>query len=108
MIKDDVLPYPEKSNTGQPMRDKLFNWIVGRYQKNNHLWKKSDQRVWHGAIFLCLDYAWLLIWIAALWLIINGSMKRVGFEKTIFVVAIIFLIRINSLIKQLVQLNRKF
>jgi hypothetical protein len=45
IIKDDVIPYPEKRNTGQPIRDKIFNWVVARYQKHNHPWKKSDQRV---------------------------------------------------------------
>jgi hypothetical protein len=108
VIKDDVMPYPEKKNTGQPLRDKAYNWVVARYKRNNHFWKKSDERVWGGFIYYVVDYIWLLTWIGLLWLIINSSLKRVGFEKTVFVVAIIFLIRLNSLIKQMVQLNKKF
>jgi len=107
-LKDDIIPYPDLSNTGQPIRDKIFNFVVARYKKFNHLWRKSDQRIWGNSIFVVVDYIWLLVWIGALWLVINGSLKRVGFEKTVFVVAMIFLIRINALVKQLVKLNRKF
>ena len=107
-LKDKELPYPDVVNSGQPLRDKMYNFVVKRYKKNNHVWRQSDERIWKNSIYVVLDYIWLLCWIGILWLIINGSLKRVGFEKTVFVVAMIFLIRINALVKQLVKLNRKF
>jgi hypothetical protein len=107
-MSDDIVGYPPPSNTGEPWKDKIFDWVVKRYQKNNHPWKKSDDRVWRGAIFGVTSYLGALVFFALIGFVLYQTNKLYGFEKAVLLAMLMILFRINVLIKQMVQLNRKF
>jgi hypothetical protein len=107
-MKDEIIGYPNPSNTGEPWKDAVFNWVVGRYKKHNHPWKKSDQRVWRGAIFGLTSYFGYVIFFAFFGYILYTTNKLYGFEKAVLLGILFVLFRINILIKQMVQLNKKF
>ena len=106
--KDRVITYPEKKNTGQPIKDQIFNWVVHRYKKNNHEWHISDDKIFNGFIYGVLGYLGYVIFFALMWWIISITQKKWGDMKALFVVLLIILVRLNIMIKQLVTLNRKF
>jgi hypothetical protein len=107
-MEDPVIGYPPPSNSGEPWKDKLFDWVVGRYKKHNHEWKKSDQRVWSGAIFGITTYFGTLLFFALLGWLLWQTNKLYGFEKAVLLALLMILFRVNVLIKQMVTLNRKF
>jgi hypothetical protein len=110
MIKfeDKVLDYPPPSNSGYPWKDKLFDFVVKRYQKNNHPWKKSDQDIWSGAIFAVTQYIGTIVFLGFIGWLLYQTNKLYGFEKAILLALLMILFRVNIVIKQLVMLNKKF
>ena len=107
-IKDDDIGYPKKSNTGTPWKDWLFDWIVGRYKKHNHPWKRSDQRVWHGSVYGLTSYFGAVFFFAFFGFLFYQTNKLYGFEKAILLAMMMVLFRINVLIRQMVALNKKW
>ena len=87
-------------------RDIVFNWIVRRYERNGHVWKKSDGMVWGGALYHVLDYFWMLIFIYFVYVVANFMYDRYGIFKAGMVIVVMILIRFNSLIKKVDQTNR--
>ena len=106
-INDNILPYPEEQNTGAKLKDGAFNWIVSRYKKFNHPWKKSDNIVWKGAIYSLSWLFGIIIFLAIMWVLINFSIKKYGEMRTLFYILLLVLLRVNAMIKQLIILNKK-
>jgi len=106
--KDEIIDYPSKQVTGNPAKDWLFNWVVRRYQKNNHSWKKSDQRTWSGGIYGVGNYLGALLFFAFFGFLLYQTNKLYGFERAALLAMLMILFRVNIAIKQMVQLNRKF
>ena len=107
-INDEVVGYPPPANSGEPWKDKIFDWVVHRYQKHNHPWKKSDQTVWSGGIYGITSYGGMLLFFALIGFVLYQTNKLYGFEKAVLLGMLMILFRVNVLIKQMVQLNRKF
>lgn len=106
--KDVAIDYPGKSNTGEPIKDKIFNWVVGRYKKHNHPWYKSDQVVWGGAIYGVSSYFGYAIFFGLFLYILVWVQGKYGDGRAIIMALLFILVRINILIKQMVKLNRNF
>lgn len=107
-LKDEELPFPSDKSTGAPIRDKLFNFVLRRYRKFNHPWKKSDQAIWYNVIYHIGDFIGILFFFWIMWLLTNYSLKKYGEWRTLFYLIIIFMFRINILIQQISALNKKF
>jgi hypothetical protein len=105
---DIELPFPEKKNTGAHIKDGIYNWILGRYKKNNHPWKKSDNIVWRTSVYFFGDLLGIALFFWIMWILINFSLKRYGEWRTLYYVIIIAVFRINILIMQISSLNKKF
>lgn len=108
MKTDEIIGYPKLENSGEPWKDKIFNWVVSRYQKHDHPWKQSDQRVWHGAIYGLTSYCGAVIFFVVIGWLLFQMQKLYGFEKALLLALLMILFRVNILIKQLVKLNRNF
>jgi len=106
--KDEELPFPPDKNTGAKIKDATFNWILKRYKKFNHPWKKSDQMVWNSTIYHLGDLIGILLFFWIMWLLINFSLKKYGEWRTLFYILIIFIFRVNMLVQQIAALNKKF
>lgn len=107
-MKDHEIGYPDKKSTGQPFKDRFYNWVVLRYRKHNHPWMKSDERVWGGFIYGVLDYVWLVVWVWLFWWLLNSIMKHQGFQQAVLAALLMLLIRLNLLIRKITELNKKF
>jgi hypothetical protein len=107
-MKDDIIDYPGPENSGYAWKDAIFNWTVRRYKKHNHPWHKSDQRIWHGAIFGLTQYFGSIFFFVFIGLILYQTQKLFGFARAVLLALLMILFRINIIIKQIVQLNRKF
>lgn len=81
-------------------RDRVFNWIVRRYERNGHPWKKSDEVVWGGSIYVIWDWAMILVFIYFLWFMFNFFQKRYGDVQAIAFLLIMVLFRLNILIRK--------
>jgi hypothetical protein len=106
--RDDVIAYPDPENSGQPIKDKIFNWVVQKYKKKNLPWRKSDQRVFHGFIYGALQYLGYVAFFAIMYWMLGIVQKNSGFERALIVVLLIILVRLNVIIQQFVRLNKKF
>jgi ABC-type protease/lipase transport system fused ATPase/permease subunit len=93
-------------STEHPIRDHVYNGIVARYGKKGNKWEKSDTFVWGGAIYQLWDMFWIVVFIYIVWFIVTWTYDRYGMFKAIVTLAIFFLIRINSLVRQMAQANR--
>jgi len=105
---DKELPFPEFANTGAKIKDGIFNFILRRYKKFKHPWKRSDEAVWRRSIYLLGDLIGILFFFWIMWVLINFSLKRYGEWRTLFYVIILVIFRINMLIQQIGKLNKKF
>jgi hypothetical protein len=110
LLKDwnKELPFPAPQSTGAPIRDKLFNWILGRYEKFHHPWTKSDDLIWRAVINVMGELIGILFFFWIMWLLINFSLKKYGEVRTIIYVILLLIFRINIMIQQINKLNKKF
>lgn len=106
--KDNVLGYPGPKNTGSGIKDGIYNWVVKRYKKNNHPWKKSDEVVWGGFVYGVLDIGGVFLFVGIMYWLLDWTLSNHGFEKMIMVLGVILLVRVNILVRQIAALNKKF
>jgi len=102
-----LIAYPEEKDTGHPLSDKVFNWIVKRYKDLKNPWKKSDTTVWKLACYTLPEFIGIIIFFAIFWFLVKISNKNYGEMRTIHFLLIYVLFRMNTMIKQLVNLNKK-
>ena len=107
-LKDDIIDYPGPENSGYAWKDKVFDWVVKRYKKYNHPWRKSDQRIWHGFLYGITSYIGSIFFFVFIGFILYQTQKLFGFARAILLALLMILFRINIIIKQIIQLNRKF
>ena len=100
--------YPQEKDTGRRFADGAFNWIVNRYRTLRNPWKKSDNSVWKLACYTLPEFIGILIFFGIFWLLINISNKNYGEIRTLHFLLIYVLFRMNTMIKQLGNLNKKF
>jgi hypothetical protein len=105
---DTELPFPLEKHSGAYIKDGIFNWILKRYKKFNHPWKRSDEIVWKTVIYFFGDLLGIALFFWIMWVLINYSLKKYGEWKTLYYVIIIGVFRINILIMQISSLNKKF
>ena len=86
-----------------PMRDAVFNWVVRRYGRLGHKWKKSDQFIFYNAIYFIWDYFWIIIFLYLIYWIANAMYERYGMWRAVLVIGVIFLLRMNQIIRKLDQ-----
>jgi len=107
VMSDKKLEYPERSNTGQPLKDKVFDWVVRRYEKKGLAWRESDQKIFSGFIYGVGGYFSALLFFAFFGFLFYQTNKLYGFERAVLLALLMILFRVNILIKQIVILNRK-
>jgi hypothetical protein len=105
---DKELPFPPPQSTGAPIRDRIFNWILKRYEKFHHPWRKSDDIIWRGVVNIMGELIGVLFFFWIMWLLINYSLKKYGEWRTLFYIILLVTFRINILIQQIGKLNKKF
>jgi hypothetical protein len=99
-------PYDEPAIPG--MGGKIYQWIKNRYYKNRREWKKSDVIVWKGSCTVMLVWIGYLIFAGVFgWLFIK-LYDTYGIGKMLAFFFILILWRVNIMIKQLAQLDKKF
>jgi hypothetical protein len=88
------------------MRDKVFNFLVKRYEKKNHVWKWHDDFIFGGFIYYIWDWIPMLLYIYVTYLVVNYTYGRYGWFRGILVLGVMVLIRINALIRKVDLTNR--
>lgn len=88
------------------LKDMVFNAVVRRYGKNGHKWEKSDQFIWHGAIFVVIDYFWMLVFVYFVYIAGSFIYNKYGLWRGVLFICVMFLIRINSMVRKLDATNR--
>lgn len=88
-------------HTDFPMRDRVFNWIVKRYERNKHEWTKSDDAVWGGFIYFIWDWIVILAFLYLMWFIFNLLRKGYDDVHAIAFLLIMILFRLNVMIRKL-------
>jgi len=111
--KDFVLPeeyQKEIRHSEFPMRDVVYNWLVAKYAKKGKVWTTKgifSDRVFFNAL---LDQAWpwvpTLLFIYVVYFLASWAFSRYGIFKAILVVAVMVIIRINALVRQVSYTNR--
>lgn len=105
-IKEPVDNSAFLEHTEYPARDKVYNWIVMRYGEKGNPWKKSDTLVFYGFIYHLWDFIPSLLFIYFTYWIVNYSYVHYGWFKAITVLAVMFLFRVNALLRVQRQTNR--
>jgi hypothetical protein len=90
-----------------PLKDKVFNWIVRRYERNGHEWKRSDDIVWRGSIYHVFDFFWmcLIVWLL-IWSI-SLVYNRFGMFRALQSIMVIVLLRLAMISRKVSLLNRQ-
>lgn len=92
--------------TDYKLKDTIYNAIVKRYGKNGHVWKKSDTFVWEGSIYYVWDYFFIILFLYFVYLAGNYFYDHYGLWRAVMFVAVMFLLRINTLIRKVDKMNR--
>jgi hypothetical protein len=106
--KDSIIDYPNPENTGDTWRDATYNWVVSRYKKNGHAWRKSDTTVWKGFVYGVTAYIGYIIFFSLMMWLLMWIHDKYGAAKAIITALVILLARLNIMIKQLSSLNKRF
>lgn len=91
-------------HTESKVRDAIFNWVVRRYERNSHVWQKSDEVVWNGAIYHVSGYFGYLIVIGLLWWLLDATVRLKGGTHAILLLMILMfvqLLRLNSIMRKI-------
>lgn len=91
-------------HTDSPMRDRVFNFVVRRYEKNGHVWEKSDEVVWAGSVYVVASYFGYLALIGLLWWILNATIKYQGADHAVLLMLILVfvqLLRVNATMRKI-------
>jgi hypothetical protein len=90
-------------HTDSPLRDKIFNAIVKRYEKNGHVWEKSDDVVWGGTIYVVASYFGYTALGGLLWWLLNATVKYQGADHAVLLMLILIflqLLRVNTIMRK--------
>jgi len=95
------------SATGSVWKESLYNKIVDRYTTKGREFSFSDQFVWKGSVYQIPEFVgYILFFMFFLWLAMI-SFKYYGAPRTYIFMALLILWRVNMMLKQLYQLNKK-
>jgi hypothetical protein len=89
-----------------PVRDSIFNAVVKRYGVKGNHWKRSDEFVWNGAIYYVWDYFLMVLFIWFTYWLATAMYDHYGLFKAMMVVVVMFLVRLNSLVRKVDLTNR--
>jgi len=107
-IGDKVIDYPAKEISGSPVKDAIYNWVVGRYKKHNHPWTKGDQFFFHGFIYGVGSYVGYAVFVTIYWFLLNSSLNHFGEFRTLMLVMLLLIMRINMMNKNIAKLSKAF
>jgi len=98
----------ELRKLGQPanFKDKLYQKILLKYDSKKKEWKASDTLVWKGWIYIIPQWIGYLLFMALFGFMFITAYKY-GIHNMIAIIAAIFLWRINMILTQLRELNKK-
>ena len=97
----------QRQSTPYPMKDRVFNWIVDRYTRNNHKFKFSDLFIWKGAVYVIPEIFGYLVFFAIFLLLAKMSFDRYGDARTIVFFILLGIWRLNMQIKILSKIEKK-
>jgi hypothetical protein len=106
MVKSPVDNSEHFRNTEYHLRDKVYNWLVRRYGQKGNVWQTSDTVVWQGAIYHVWPWIPALLFIYVTYFIANWTYEHYGMFRALTVLAVMMLIRVNTLVRKLDQLIR--
>lgn len=93
--------------TGAQFKESMYNKIVDRYTRNGREFSFSDQFVWKGSIYQIPEIFGYIMFFAIFLTLALLSFKRYGEARTIVFVMLLMTWRLNMMLKQLSQLNKK-
>ena len=105
MVEEKVDNSSSYRRTDFPMRDKVFNWLVRKYEAKGRKWGKSDDVIFGGAIYVIWDWCGILLFLYVMWLLFNFSRKHYDDVHAIAFLMVMILWRLNILIRKVGKLS---
>lgn len=96
-----------KRDTESKAKDRVFNWIVNRYTRNDREFKFSDRFIWTGAVYTLPEMFSYIIFFALFLGLAHFSFERYGEARTIVFFILLLTWRVQMGVKQLAKLNDK-
>ena len=99
-----ILEYDEyMKSTEYPARDAVYNWIVAKHRDKGKPWTTkgafSDKTFWSAAIYNLWDWIPTLMFIYVTYFMADWIYQNKGAYGAVLFVAVMFLFRINTLIR---------
>jgi len=97
----------KEANTGEQLKEAVFNKVVDRYTKKGREFEFSDVFVWKGAIFIIPEFVGYILFFMFFLFLAQMSFKYYGEPRTYVFVMLLIMWRANMILKQLSQINKK-
>jgi len=96
-----------KQDTGSPLADKVYNWIIDRYSKHGNKFETSDVVVWKGSVYELPEIFGYIIFFTIFLILANISFKKYGDARTIVFFMLLIMWRLQKAIGVLKSINKK-
>lgn len=97
-----------KKETEKRLLDKIYFWVIDRYTRNKNEFTFSDRFIWKGTIYLVPETLSYVLFIALFLTLAHIGFEKYGEARTVVFFMLLLMWRLQAIIKQLAQLNKKF
>lgn len=113
MAKIFVLPDEYKvhlRHSEYPFRDAIYNWLVTKHAQKGKSWSTegffSDRVFWNATLDQVWPWVPVLLFIYLVYFLASWTFDNYGMFKAILVVAVMVIIRVNALVRQVTYTNK--
>jgi hypothetical protein len=92
--------------TAYPRRDAVFNYVVKMYEKKGKVWQTSDDLVFGGFLYFWWDWFTVVMFLWFVYFVATWTYDRHGLFRGVAVIAVMALLRINALIREVRRTNK--